>query len=464
MRLNFIPFLFLLTSPLLPAWAQSPSKYILDLRADKAKPIASDALYIAQVVDLRLNQNNIGWVQGGMYENRILANFRHDFKQELTSFAQAASPRKANAQPILMCVRELQVAEHAKQTQQTASAELVIDYLYQQNNGYHLIAHTADAVTTKRLYDITAYHEYNLTKVLNQSLAKLASINLEQMVATTPTMTWEEVLGSAISSQASYPIMVDSLLRPGVYLTFQEFRNNAPSLAGTIEVEQAPLQGNGWAASYQAIPHLRNADGRRTSVSNKVWGFCDGKQFYIRHDRAYFPLRRRADAFTFLGLAPPDWHNNQQQVVPAGSGAFMFVHAAPNLPMEYSLNMATGQVSEFVPSTAPMAAPADTTSIVVYRRPDAAPDQAVTILVDGQVVGTLRGNEYVVIPWTDKKKELALGARTAQETTYRFHPNFLAGNYLDCRLVSATQTAPRLRLMLAEEGAAHVAELTPAKE
>jgi len=100
----------------------------------------------------------------------------------------------------------------------------------------------------------------------------------------------------------------------------------------------------------------------------------------------------------------------------------------------------------------------------VYRRPDAVPEQVITILVDGQVKGTLRGNEYVVIPWTDKKKELALCARSNQETTYRFHPNFLAGNYLDCRLVSATQVAPRLRLVLAEEGATHVAELNPAKQ
>ncbi|OUJ73278.1 hypothetical protein [Hymenobacter crusticola] len=245
MRLKFIPFLFLLSLPLLPAWAQSSSKYTLDLRADKANPVVSDALYIAQVVDLRLNQNNIGWVQGGMYENRILANFRHDFKQELTSFVQAASPRKPNAHPILMCVRELQVAEHAKQTHQTASAELVVDYLYQQSNGYHLVAHTAEAVTSKSLGDATAYHEYNLVKILNQSLAKLASINLEQVVATAPAMTWEEVLGSTNRTQANYPIMADEVLRPGVYATFQEFRNNAPSLIGTIDVEKAALQGNG---------------------------------------------------------------------------------------------------------------------------------------------------------------------------------------------------------------------------
>jgi len=464
MTLRLLCLFLLFSLPLLPVWAQTPSKYILDLRADQAKPIATEALYIAQVVDLRLNQNNIGWVQGGMYDNRILANFRGSFKQELTSFAQAASPRKPNARPLLMCVRELQVTEHAKPTYQTASAELVVDYLYQNANGYHLIAHTADAITTKSILDATAYHDYNLAKVLNQSLGKLATINLEQLIATTPAMTWEEVLGSEDLSQASYPIMVDSLLRSGVYSTFQEFRNNAPSQIGSIQVDQVPLQGNGWAMSYQAIPHLYTTEGHRVSISNKAWGFCDGKQFYIRHDKAYFPLKRRADDFTFLGLTPPNWRDHSANISPMGEPRVVIVHSAPNLPMEYSLNMATGQVHEFTPPIAPMAAPVDTTSIVVYRRPDAAPDQVITILIDGQVQGTLHGNEYVVIPWADKKKELALCARTNQETIYRFHPNFLAGNYLDCRLTSTTQAAPRLRLVLAEEGATYVSELKLAQE
>jgi hypothetical protein len=72
---------------------------------------------------------------------------------------------------------------------------------------------------------------------------------------------------------------------PGVYTSFQEFRDNAPSIQN-FEIQRENL-------------YLRDANGA-SSFSHDVWGCSDGKSVFIMRDGKLYPLWKEGKAFYFI--------------------------------------------------------------------------------------------------------------------------------------------------------------------
>lgn len=92
-------------------------------------------------------------------------------------------------------------------------------------------------------------------------------------------------------SRFDIPILDSGTLARGVYTSFQEFRNNAPSIH---DFEVRPE--NGYLALY-----LRNGDGTSYYTHN-VWGYCNGKQVFIMRDGLLHQLRKEGNSFYFYGI------------------------------------------------------------------------------------------------------------------------------------------------------------------
>lgn len=85
------------------------------------------------------------------------------------------------------------------------------------------------------------------------------------------------------------PVIHDSELKKGVYMTFDEFKNNAPAYSN-FEVRNTKLADD-----------IYLIHGKDTSLTRTVWGYCDGKNRYIKSGTNLFLLNKYENGFSFIG-------------------------------------------------------------------------------------------------------------------------------------------------------------------
>ena len=96
-------------------------------------------------------------------------------------------------------------------------------------------------------------------------------------------------------SRFNIPIFNTPALTRGVYASFEEFRDNAPSIQD-FEVKT----DNGGLAIY-----LKSSDGGSYYTHN-AWGYCDGRQIFLMRGGLLQPLRKAGNSFCFYGTEPYD--------------------------------------------------------------------------------------------------------------------------------------------------------------
>lgn len=92
----------------------------------------------------------------------------------------------------------------------------------------------------------------------------------------------------------------DSLI-PGVYTSFEEFRNNSPSIHN-FEIK---------TENKDRLLYIKEPGGN-SYYSHDAWGYCDGKNIYVMRDGILCYAWREGNAFYFYGGA------NREVVVPPG--------------------------------------------------------------------------------------------------------------------------------------------------
>ena len=85
------------------------------------------------------------------------------------------------------------------------------------------------------------------------------------------------------------PILNDTFLRKGVYRTFEEFKQNRPYYEA-FEVTKV---------KSETILYLTDDKGSVPTTSE--WGYCDGKNIYIKTGKHLFKLSRQAGSYVFMG-------------------------------------------------------------------------------------------------------------------------------------------------------------------
>ena len=104
-------------------------------------------------------------------------------------------------------------------------------------------------------------------------------------------------------SRFSAPIGISAKLTPGVYTSFYEFRNNAPSIRDfEIKLEKK-----------KRVLYIKEQG--RSYYSHNVWGYCDGRNIFVMRDGVLCHAWREGKAFYFLGGA-----NKEVTVPPAVAG------------------------------------------------------------------------------------------------------------------------------------------------
>jgi len=185
------------------------------------------------------------------------------------------------------------------------------------------------------------------TDALNDCLARLQKIDFEK-VALAKTKLSRKAVDSFNRAPFQKAILQNPDMQTGVFLTFADFLNNRvryPDFDVELgkEVDNLYLVNNG---TRELLP--------------RFWGFCDGKNYYIRSGKNFYALYRVGNAFEFTGallanyLAPPQGHSlipykhNSMELgttaANTGLNALFFIGNRNFEPQTFQINMETGEV------------------------------------------------------------------------------------------------------------------------
>jgi hypothetical protein len=438
------PFRGVLLATVLGLLSAAPARaqllYDIPLAPEQAQAFRPQLVFVARVVDARANTLRLARLPRGV-------------EQEVGGFYDQVL-RGYEARPLVMVIRRLGLAEQYATLQEVALAEVVADFYYQHTDGYHLVHHATE-LTSTRGFDATSLLSETLGRALLQALAPLNSLSPEQATAA-PALAWEQVL--AAPAPGRYPVQQAQALAAGVYRTVADFQQNQP------------LAGVAWKA--RPALGLLGTPGLDLKVQGDVpggwhdglalWGFCDGQQVYVRHAKSFYALTRTPEGFSYQAPVYADSRQRSSAVIYT-PGVVYTKNSPAVLFTTLQLWPDTGFATEELPQNTRADAPAPTATVTVYRRADAAPDRAVQILLNGQAAGSLGPGQYLTLTVPAGAADISVCGLTEREACFRFRPDLLAPNYLDCRLGTTTQPAPTLRLISAEMGAAAVRECVEAR-
>ena len=142
------------------------------------------------------------------------------------------------------------------------------------------------------------------------------------------------------TSRFEAPIGIDTTLTRGVYNSFEEFRNNTPSIRDfEVKVEDD-----------RRILYTREAG--NSYYTHDAWGYCDGKDVYIMRDGVLYSAWREGKAFYFYRdiisrVNPPATEKNPATEGLSGATTGDSVtgrHADYKRRYVYSVDMDTGNV------------------------------------------------------------------------------------------------------------------------
>ncbi len=137
-----------------------------------------------------------------------------------------------------------------------------------------------------------SYAALMVRDALETSLSKLSTINREwnTIVSSKRKFIWHDI-ESHEHQMFEIPVLKDASLVPGVYMTFEEFKSNSPSIT-EFEITKD---------KFNDFIYVKQSDGRQKSLMN-VWGYCDSSnQVFVQSNHNYFKLQRRQNAFYIYG-------------------------------------------------------------------------------------------------------------------------------------------------------------------
>jgi len=79
---------------------------------------------------------------------------------------------------------------------------------------------------------------------------------------------------------AEESFLADSIKKRGVYRSFEDFQQNAPSFRDSFFLANSPIVG-------QKILKQANPDGKESLIKGKIWGYCNGADVYVKNKQYY---------------------------------------------------------------------------------------------------------------------------------------------------------------------------------
>lgn len=223
---------------------------------DKKDVLLGYNFYIENVIDGRQFKGNIGTVQKGAFNRKVLANFETSLVEEFSNYLGVICPKDENKPNISIRINDLYVSELTRALSETGFATIVVDVL-EIKDGVSYSVGTYNASTESNGMDVTNKHDERIKKVLQECLnsyVKTADVDKTRIVID--------------SNTASVTNKVLSVPNKGIYLSYSDVLHDRPSDDSNFEISN---KSNKF--------YLMNKSSKEKEMN--YYGFSDGETFYI---------------------------------------------------------------------------------------------------------------------------------------------------------------------------------------
>ncbi|GAA4373686.1 hypothetical protein GCM10023186_04530 [Hymenobacter koreensis] len=436
-----------------PVWAQT---HLVDLTGQTlATPLLGGT--ITQIIDARPDHSTIGQVYTGLDYVRTEANLKRSLETEFLSLLRTL-PVSTGSSTFALRVHQLHISENLAGSKK-ATAELVVDFLLPQEANRFRVVFRASGLAESGGLDINGKHPLTIAKALQNCLIQFnttgaVSPSDAQVLTLEQAQTPEPNAGPLVP----YPITLTKAPNPGLYRTFDDFRNNNPETTGArpVIISRTPRERGEWAGIDDVEVFYLGDNNVRTPVRD-AWGYCDGERTYVLHRRRFCALEPNGNRFTFYGPSAADRAAVTSSTLAAGLiGTAIATAATSGHKQFYRMSLLTGHIEATADEEWAADAP-DSTSIVVYRRADVK--QPLAVQLNGGAVGDLQESSFVAVPWTDKRKQAQLCVGGEAVTCSAFQPSFAGTNYFEYLPKTASRSTAELKPVTVKEGEFYVKRL-----
>ena len=427
----------------LVGFAARAQTYYLDLTA-QTLGAANGVVALAQVLDGRAGSPPIGLVYPRLSNKPFVVAFRQGLEAELTAFVRTQLPRQATAHRALLCVRSLRVAETVGANGQI-TGEVVADAYEELADGYRFVQRVEARVGGQEP-EVTDRYVGHVAQLLRQCLSQLVMADWAAARGRPAQALGALRIAAPAASRRVAAAILREAPRRGLYHRYEQFLANRPDTIAGFRVDtirrrfKSELAAVKWQGVARLRPEITKVSGPRLEAA-ELWGFCDGQQAYVRHDKQFYPLNRQSTFFTFVGEAPLDpvhaaalaQAQTQNGLMFGLVGAALTQTRVPDHsaePMAYGLDLRTGALGPYPGLHTP--ARTDTAYLYLYRPRQTAAASLVSVFVEGHIAGVLRPGQYLEVPWTrfGKPMRLCLSGVSAAGSCQYLVPDMAGLNYL----------------------------------
>lgn len=236
----------------LPGFSQSEIKYHKISLEDKNDTPIGLNFSISKVYDGRQFKENIGTIQKGAFNKKVLADFEKPLEEEILNYLSVILP--ASNKNIAIRINDLYVSEITKAFSETGFATIVLDII-EQKDGADFIVGTYSYTAEGNGMDVTNKHDDRLKEALVQIMTqyKNTSQDKKTQIAFDPNQI---VTNRTLVEKP----------KKGVYLTYADVLN------------EKPFTEDFNFSNKKEQYFIMDASGKDKS---NYFGFSDGNNFYI---------------------------------------------------------------------------------------------------------------------------------------------------------------------------------------
>lgn len=210
-------------------------------------------------------KDNIGFVQKGLGNRKVVANFEDNISSILLDYLFQEYPAKVEEQnPIELVVQNFWISEATGAISESGRADMTVVFCQRDKKGdFNALFTFQDFIESGGgIVDVTSGHPKRIRKLLNKALLEFQKSDWKSLKQ--PEVFRFQRLDSTNN------ILSATIKRKGGYKTFQEFFNNTPTdttTAFTIE----PIDEN----------RVNILDPNKSSRRLRLYGYSDGENIYI---------------------------------------------------------------------------------------------------------------------------------------------------------------------------------------
>jgi len=211
---------------------------------------------VEKVIDGRQFKNNIGTVQKGAFNRKVLADFETSLSEEFLNYFDVICPKQDDKPKIAIRINDLYISELTRAFSETGFASIVIDVI-EFKNGESYIVGSYNAYTESNGMDVTNKHDERIKSVIQQCLNDYIKTSKEDKL----NIIYDESLVTTLKK-------VDGVPEKGVYLSYSDVLQKRPVAIEDFEISNK-------SDKYYLLNKSSN------SKEMNYYGFSDGQFFYI---------------------------------------------------------------------------------------------------------------------------------------------------------------------------------------